>query len=66
MKARKITFYLGIIVFVLAGCGIDNGGWWYIACLGGLALSCASVWGRTKREVAYIFNVGTKFNDYKF
>lgn len=66
MKAKKFTFYLGVIVFLFAACGIDNGGWWYAACIGGLMLSWLTIATCTKREQAYILNVGKKFKDYKF
>lgn len=66
MKGRKFTFYLGIVIFMIAGCGIDNGGWWMVACLAGLGLSFISIAGCTKREKAYILSSGKKIKDFKF
>lgn len=68
MKARKFTFHLGIIIFLIAACGIDNEGWWIVACLGGLGLAYASLMGLTKKEQAYVIGVESKnkAKDYRF
>lgn len=66
MKAKKFTFYLGIIIFLIAGCGLDNEGWWPVACLGGLVLSWISTLGCTKRELVYMFDLKKKYKDYNF
>lgn len=70
MIVRKIVFWVAVVVFLIAACGIDNGGWWYIALLGSLGVGCLVMVDLNKEERDYILRLpGTdndEENDFKF
>lgn len=68
MKARKFVFHLGLFIAFFAACGIDNGGWWFMGLIGGVALCFLSLMDLTPEQKEYI--VGSikedEEKDFKF